>query len=72
MDKKIPNLPAGQMISTWRMSQEGLSLGNQILKEKNDLGEAIVRAVKYASYERLLVFCNSRKDEKRHECPGSL
>lgn len=46
MDKKIPNLPAGQMISTWRMSQEGLSLGNQILKEKNDLGEAIVRAVK--------------------------
>ena len=65
MDKKIPNLPAGQMISTWRMSQEGLSLGNQILKEKNDLGEAIV-------YERLLVFCNSRKDEKRHECPGSL
>ena len=34
MDKKIPNLPAGQMISTWRMSQEGLSLGNQILKEK--------------------------------------
>lgn len=46
MDKKIANLPTGQMISTWRMSQEGLSLGNQILKEKNDLGEAIVRAVK--------------------------
>lgn len=46
MDKKIADLPTGQMISTWRMSQEGLSLGNQILKEKNDLGEAIVRAVK--------------------------
>ena len=33
----------GQMISTWRMSEEGLRLGNQILQEKDNLGEAIVR-----------------------------
>ena len=34
------------MISTWRMSEEGLRLGNQILQENDNLGEAIVRAVK--------------------------
>ena len=46
MNTKIINSPAGRMIATWRMSEEGLGLGNQILKEKDDLGEAIVRAVK--------------------------
>ena len=46
MITKILNSPMGQMISTWRMSEEGLRLGNQILQEKDDLGEAIVRAVK--------------------------
>ena len=46
MITKILNSPVGQMISTWRMSEEGLRLGNQILQEKDNLGEAIVRAVK--------------------------
>ena len=46
MITKITDSPVGQMISTWRMSEEGLRLGNQILQEKDDLGEAIVRAVK--------------------------
>lgn len=46
MITKILNSPVGQMISTWRMSEEGLRLGNQILQENDNLGEAIVRAVK--------------------------
>src|SRR5699024_10998316 len=46
MITKITDSLVGQMISTWRMSEEGLRLGNQILQEKDELGEAIVRAVK--------------------------